>query len=152
MLRIRLIIALVLAAIATVVAMLMLNHGRENPVQPPAAPEIKFHAGVFLAPGAIAELPTTIRLKVWLSSDLLPVTSAEIDTDGDQGPLKPTSLDVSLWEAAGDEGTMSTLFFDIPWASPDSAQPTLTVHCAKGNYETQCNVNPNSLQPWPESK
>ena len=151
MLRIRLIIALVLAAIATVVAVVILNHGQGKPVQPPAAPDIKFHASVFLAPGAAAAIPTTVRVKIWVSSSSLPITSAEIDLDGDRGPLATRALDVSLWQAVGDEGAMSTLYFDIPWASADSAQPVLTVHCSGGNYATICNVNPDSLQPWPGS-
>jgi hypothetical protein len=92
-----------------------------------------------------------VRVKVWTVSVLLPITSAELDPDGDRGTLPTRALDVTQWKDAGDD-RVASFYFDIPWDGPESAQPVLTVHSAKGNYTTTFYVNAASLQPWPEPK
>jgi hypothetical protein len=115
---------------------------------PPANTEMLFRASAFLAPGAQASLPTNVRVKVTVSSNLLPISSAELDPDGDRGTMPTRTLDISLWQDAGIDGTGTNLYFDIPWDAPAEAQPLLVVHSAKGNYVTPFYVNVASLQPW----
>jgi hypothetical protein len=149
----RVIIAiLVILVIAVGVAFYFM---RPKPVVGPLSPPKDFiKASAFLSPGAQAKLPTTVRVRVWVREDLLPVKSAEIDPDGDRGPKPDKALDTLQWKDAG--GTPGTYYFDLPWDGPESAQAVIIVHAGSNNktsnIETTFYVNIPSLQPWPSDK
>ena len=121
----------------------------------PAFPPTESSGGImntdaFLAPSAKASLPTTIRVKVWIHGEYLPIKACELDPDGDRGALPAKPVDMRLWREIGAEGPGTGLYFDIPWTDLESAQSVLTVHCLKGNYESVIFVSIPALQPWPD--
>jgi hypothetical protein len=146
----RVIIAILVLLVVAVGVAFYIVRPKPVAVEPPR-PKDFFKASAFLAPGAQAKLPTTVRVEVWVREDLLPLKSAQIDPDGDRGPKPDQALDILQWKDAG--GTPGGYYFDLPWDGPESAQAEIVVHKGSNNktsnVATTFYVNIPSLLPWP---
>jgi hypothetical protein len=137
-------------AVGGLLVILVLAYVVYEKLSSPRTPPLNYLAAdAYLAPGARAPLPADIRFKVTISSNLLPITSAECYTINDAAGLKMAqTLPPFMWKEAGVIGAKTVLYCDFYWPSEDGAQIELAIHCAKGRYTTQFIVNAASLQPW----
>ena len=139
--------ALALLAIAAAAVLLLRGNDIEQP--PLSAPmEPFFTAQAFLAPSAPKTVPTTVRFRLWVRNDRLPVEAVSIDPD-DQGPMPRRALDMSLLRSLGVENGGTAYYIDFAWEGPENTQSVINVECSGGNYTTAVYVTPSALESLP---
>jgi hypothetical protein len=106
----------------------------------------KLYIGAYLAPGAPAAPPTTVRIAVSVWDLLLPVNSFAIDPDG-EGDAAPEQ--VEFFQQFGKRGVYTEFYFDFEWNGPNATRGIVSVTTAGGTFGGIVELTLDQLPPWP---
>jgi hypothetical protein len=102
----------------------------------------------YLAPGASATFPSTIRVHVRVEDAILPIISAAIDPDGD-GESQSIPVSMQLIGKLDPLDTGTYYYFDFVWEGPDNTRSETRVITASGSYRANFTLQLDLLTAWP---
>jgi hypothetical protein len=138
------IIYLILGAFFT---LLLCTCGSSGSAGPTPVIVIPVQVLTYLAPGASESFPTTVRLKVEILDDKLPLHSISFDPDAD-GPLAPQAVTPIPANKMPPFADYTGYFFDFIWEGPDGTTTYVVVDCAGGIYTSPVDLFLDHLFTW----
>lgn len=106
------------------------------------------NASAYLAPDSSPEMPTTVRIRIWVWDKNLPISSASIDPDGN-GEQESISGDLHEMGKLNQRDGGTNFYFDFEWEGPDETMAEVTIVCAADAYSDDVWLQLDLLPPWP---
>lgn len=135
-------------AVALCASLVLGACGTAGNLEPPLPVGFIVEVLSYLAPGEDAEFPITVRIRLFMLDEYLPVHSATFDPDAG-GPSAPVGVELHAIGKSGPSNRRTSYYFDYEWDGPDDVIATVTVATAGGSFDGATRLRLDTLPPWP---